>query len=134
MSRIVALAGEGEYESDRTMLPIARAIAADTGATLDYRVPDVLEDYPAFPESSFGDLSVLDGADLLLLYTRFRVLPDAQMAALAAYVERGGRQPIVAVGPTTAERALGLGLEVAAVAEFPTPAGIVAAVQRARRR
>ncbi|QJU55237.1 ThuA domain-containing protein [Herbiconiux sp. KACC 21604] len=93
MTRIVALTGEGEYESDRTMLPIARSIAADTGAELDYRVADVLEDYPEFPESSFGRLDGPEGlgdADLLLLYTRFRVLPDDEMAALAAYVERGG--------------------------------------------
>ncbi|MDO9397360.1 MAG: ThuA domain-containing protein [Herbiconiux sp.] len=93
MTRIVALAGEGEYESDRTMLPIARAIAADTGSELDYRVPSVLEDYPEFPESSFGGLTGpegLEGADLLLLYTRFRVLPDDETAALAAYLDGGG--------------------------------------------
>jgi len=91
MSRIVILAGEGEYQSDLTM----RAVRADLSehvhdATIEYRTPDVLEDYPTFPKSSFGDLSVLRDADLLVVYTRFRVLPDAEMSELADFVERGG--------------------------------------------
>ncbi|WP_382303561.1 ThuA domain-containing protein [Herbiconiux sp. UC225_62] len=90
MTRIVALAGDGEYESDRTMRPIAEGIAADIGASLDYRTPDVLEDYPEFPESSFGGLDTLERADLLLLYTRFRVLPEGEMRALESYFARGG--------------------------------------------
>jgi len=90
VSTIVALAGEGEYESDVTMRPIAEAIARDLGATLDYRTPSVIEDVPDFPESSFGDLDVLADAALVILYTRFRVLPDDEVAALASYLERGG--------------------------------------------
>ena len=90
MTGIVTLAGEGEYESDVTMRPVAEAIARDLGATLDYRTPSVIEDVPDFPESSFRGLDALADADLLLLYTRFRVLPDDEVAALAAYLERGG--------------------------------------------
>jgi len=87
VTSIVVLAGEGEYSSDQTM----KQYAADLGdATVHYRTPDVLPDYPDFPPSTFGDLSVLRDADLLVVYTRFRVLPDAEMAELAAYVERGG--------------------------------------------
>ncbi|MEY9853204.1 type 1 glutamine amidotransferase [Leifsonia sp. EB41] len=90
MTTIVTLAGEGEYESDVTMRPVAEGIARDLGATLDYRTTSVIEDVPDFPESSFGGLDALADADLLLLYTRFRVLPDDEVAALAAYLERGG--------------------------------------------
>ncbi len=90
MTTIVTLAGEGEYESDVTMRPIAEAIARDLGARLDYRTPSVIEDVPDFPESSFGGLDVLAEAKLLILYTRFRVLPEEEVAALAAYLARGG--------------------------------------------
>lgn len=90
MSRIVVLAGEGEYESDRTMRPIAVRMAEAIGSELVYRVPDVLDDVPFFPESRFGSLDELNGADLLVLYTRFRVLPDDELAAIASFVDSGG--------------------------------------------
>jgi type 1 glutamine amidotransferase len=90
VTKIVVLAGEGEYESDVTMRPIANEIARDLTAAVDYRTPSVLDDVPDFPESSFGGLETLADADLLILYTRFRVLPDAELRALAEYLERGG--------------------------------------------
>ena len=85
---IAVLAGEGEYESDQTM----RAVAGDLGRVADvtYLTPDVLPDHPEFPASSFGGLKELERADLLVVYTRFRRLPDEEMARLAAYVDRGG--------------------------------------------
>jgi type 1 glutamine amidotransferase len=88
--RVVVLAGEGEYQSDETMRPVAADLREALSADVTYRVPDVLADFPDFPASSFGDLDVLTTADLLVVYTRFRRLPDAEMAALAAYLERGG--------------------------------------------
>ena len=35
-----------------------------------------------------GDLTVLDDADLVVVYTRFRRIPDSEVAALAAYLAR----------------------------------------------
>ena len=90
MTKVVVLAGEGEYESDETMRPVADAVAADLSATLDYCTPSVLADMPDFPVSSFGGLDTLADTDLLILFTRFRVLPDDEMRALADYLERGG--------------------------------------------
>ncbi|MCU1526639.1 MAG: hypothetical protein JWP75_402 [Frondihabitans sp.] len=90
MSRIVVLAGEGEYESATTMKPVADSIAEHLDAHLTYRTPDVLEDWPSFPSSSFGSLESLHGADLLIFYTRFRILPDAELQALAEYLDQGG--------------------------------------------
>jgi uncharacterized protein len=87
---IVILAGEGEYQSDQTMRGPADDMANELGARVSYLVPDVLPDYPDFPWSSFGDLGVLDTADLLVIYTRFRQLPDAEMHALDTYCARGG--------------------------------------------
>lgn len=91
MTTIVVLAGEGEYESHRTMAGYVGDIRAEfPEAKVLYLVPDMLDDYPEFPDSSFGDLRVLREADLLVVYTRFRVLPDAEMAEIVRYVERGG--------------------------------------------
>jgi uncharacterized protein len=90
MSKIVVLAGEGEYESDVTMRAVAASIGTLDDVEIEYRTPNVLEDWPDFPESSFGGLETLRNADLLVLYTRFRVLPDDEIAAIAEYVRRGG--------------------------------------------
>ncbi|WP_413803721.1 ThuA domain-containing protein [Streptomyces iranensis] len=91
MNSIVILAGEGEYGSHRTMAAYADDVGAELpGAKVHYRVPDVLDDHPDFPASSFGDLGVLADADLLVIYTRFRILPDEQMVQLSDYVRRGG--------------------------------------------
>jgi uncharacterized protein len=90
MKNVVILAGEGEYESDVTMRAVADRIAAQGDVHIDYQTPDVLEDQPEFPTSSFGELTGLADADLLVMYTRFRVLPDEETAAIAEYLERGG--------------------------------------------
>ncbi len=59
MSVIAVLAGEGEYRSIETM----RQYSDDqvrAGHRVEYRTPDVLDDLPEFPESSFGDLGILE--------------------------------------------------------------------------
>ena len=90
MPKIVFLVGEGEYESDRTMRPVADRFEQEFGAPVVYRTPDVLEDMPNFPAQSFRDLRALDDADLLVVYTRWRRLPDAEMQAIVDYCARGG--------------------------------------------
>lgn len=90
MTKIVFLAGEGEYESYRTMRPIADLFEQQLDAAVTYKTPDVLEDMPDFPAQSFGDLSDLRTADLLVVYTRWRQLPDAEMQEIADYCSRGG--------------------------------------------
>lgn len=90
MIKVVVLAGEGEYESDATMQPVAAAIGSRLDAEVMYRSPNVLEDWPSFPASSFGSLQQLDGADLLVLYTRFRILPDSELEDLANFLDGGG--------------------------------------------
>lgn len=65
MTRILMLAGEGEYESDRTMAGVADELRRQLpGVVVVYRTANLLEDMPAFPASSFGDLTALRDADL----------------------------------------------------------------------
>lgn len=54
MARIFFLVGEGEYESDRTMRPIAKLMEKELGAEVVYKTPDELADMPDFPKQSFG--------------------------------------------------------------------------------
>ncbi|WP_369371214.1 ThuA domain-containing protein [Promicromonospora sp. Populi] len=95
MTRIVALASAGEYNPEVTLPRVAGRIAVATHARLDVRTSDIAEDVPDFPLSTFGDLSVLDDADLLILALRFRNVSDDELAALAAYVDSG--RPIIAL-------------------------------------
>jgi type 1 glutamine amidotransferase len=90
MSTIVVLAGEGEYESDRTMRAVADDLHHELGARVVYRTPDVLEDMPNFPCSTFGGLDDLRNADLMVIYTRFRILPDEEMRRIVDFCGQGG--------------------------------------------
>jgi uncharacterized protein len=97
--RIVVLAGEPEYDAHETMVSVADEFARAVGATVEFRVPDVIEDEPDFPLSTFGDLGVLDDADLLVVYTRFRNLADADMRALERYL--AGTRPVIGLRTST---------------------------------
>jgi hypothetical protein len=96
MTRVTILAGEGEYGSHEAMRIVAADLREQLGAEISYRTPDVLDDYPEFPESTFGGLDELRTADLLVIYTRFRRLPDDEMAALRDY---GG--PVIGLRTST---------------------------------
>jgi len=95
MSTIVALAGAGEYAPETTLPPVAERLAHATGSLLALRVSDIAEDVPDFPVSTFGDLSVLREADLLVLALRFRHLHDDELALFKEYVDSG--HPILAL-------------------------------------
>jgi hypothetical protein len=88
--RVIALAGEPEYDAHHTMRPLLAEIADELDLAVDYRTPSVVPDEPEFPVSSFGGLAALDDADLLVVYTRFRRLPDEEMEALDRFLARGG--------------------------------------------
>lgn len=95
MTTIVALAGAGEYEPQTTLPPVAGRIARATDARLIIRCSDIAEDVPDFPRSTFGDISALREADLLILALRFRNLDDDEYAELAAYAATG--RPLIAL-------------------------------------
>jgi len=88
MSRILIAAGEPEYESHETMSSFARDWRI-AGHDVDLCTPTVIDDEPDFPTSEFTGLEALPAADLLVIYTRFRVLPDQQMSLLGDYLDDG---------------------------------------------
>lgn len=90
MTGVVMLVGDPEYDSHRTMPVIAADWERRLGVRVRVHQSSVVEDMPDFPLSSFGDLSDLEDAALLVVYTRFRRIPDAEAAAIDGYLRRGG--------------------------------------------
>ena len=98
--RIVFMTGDEEYRSEEGMPQLARILARlGCHCTVLFAIepktgvidPGVLDNIPG--------LEALDAADLLVIFTRFRNLPDAQMKHVADYVESG--RPIVALRTAT---------------------------------
>lgn len=89
---IVLVSGDEEYRSEEALPQLGAILATRHG--FDCRVcfaidpetgtidPDVTDNIPG--------LEALADADLLILQTRFRNLPDEQMRHIVAYLERGG--------------------------------------------
>jgi type 1 glutamine amidotransferase len=98
--RIVLVSGDEEYRSEQALPQLARILA---GHGFDCTVLFAIDpkDGTINPNysSNIPGLETLDSADLLILMTRFRDLPDAQMKHFVDYVESG--RPIVALRTAT---------------------------------
>lgn len=99
-TRIVFVTGDEEYRSEQGMPQLARILARlGCHCTVLFAIdpktgtiaPDVRDNIPG--------LHLLAAADLMVLFTRFRDLPDAQMQHVVDYVESG--RPIVALRTAT---------------------------------
>jgi hypothetical protein len=98
---VVLVAGDEEYRSEEALPMLARILAVRHG----FRCTVL---FSKDPESGTIDpgarghipgLAALGDADLLVLFTRFRRLPDADMAHIVDYVERG--QPLIGIRTAT---------------------------------
>ena len=97
---VVLIAGDDEYRSEELLPQLGRILAARHGATCT-----VL--FAVDPKTGFIDpaannipgLAALDKADLMVIFTRFRELPDEQMKHLVDYIESG--RPIVGLRTAT---------------------------------
>ncbi|MCP4784660.1 MAG: c-type cytochrome [Fuerstiella sp.] len=97
---VVLISGDEEYRSEEAMPMLAKilsqrfgfrctvlfAINKETGA-ID---PNVTDNIPG--------LSTLETADLMIVFTRFRVLPDEQMKHVDAYLRTG--KPVIGIRPS----------------------------------
>ena len=96
---IVFVLGEPEYESHLTMPHVAEEWAKQEGIKATLCITDTIPDNPDFPESHFQGLEALADADLMVIYTRFRVLPAEQMDLLKSYLDSG--RPVVGLRTST---------------------------------
>ncbi len=99
--RIVLISGDEEYRSEESLPQLAKILHKYHGfrCTVLYAInrktgaidPEQLDNIPG--------LAALDTADLMLIATRFRDLPDEQMKHIADYVESG--RPIIGLRTAT---------------------------------
>ena len=93
---LVFMVGEGEYRSEVTMPALAQVLKEHYGFRTTVLIDNELHGGDG---NNIDGLEVLETADLLVLYLRFRQLPDDQLTLLQKYIDRGG--PIVAFRTTT---------------------------------
>lgn len=99
---IVLVSGDEEYRSEEALPQLARILADRHG--FDCTVlfaqnpekPGLID--PNYVKNIPG-LEALEQADLMVLFTRFRALPDEQMAYFEQYLEAG--KPLVAIRTAT---------------------------------
>jgi hypothetical protein len=97
---VVLVSGDEEYRSEEALPQLAKILAKRHGfdCTVLFAVDDKGVIDPNRNDNIPG-LDALDKADLLVLFTRFRDLPDDQMKHIVDYVNSG--RPIVAMRTAT---------------------------------
>jgi hypothetical protein len=99
--KIVFVTGDEEYRSEEGLPQLAKILAVRHGfhCTVLFAVDP--KDGTINPNQSdnIPGLEALDSADLMVILTRFRDLPDDQMQHIVRYVESG--KPIVALRTST---------------------------------
>jgi type 1 glutamine amidotransferase len=104
--RIVLVSGDEEYRSEQALPQLARILSERHGfdCTVLFAIDPATGAIDPNRNDNIPGLEALDSADLMILFTRFRDLPDAQMKHLVDYVESG--RPVV--GMRTATHAFNL--------------------------
>jgi len=98
---VVLVSGDEEYRSEETLPELAQILAAHHGFKCTVLFAIDPDDGTINPNQSdnIPGLEALRDADLLVLFTRFRRLPEAQMKELVDYIESG--RPIIGMRTAT---------------------------------
>jgi hypothetical protein len=99
--RIVLISGDEEYRSEEVLPQLGKILATHHGfkCTVLFPVnPDTGHIDPNHTRNIPG-LAALDDADLMIIFTRFRDLPDAQMEHIERYLKAGG--PVIGMRTAT---------------------------------
>src|SRR5437667_7835302 len=99
--RIVLVRGDEEYRSEQALPQLARILSYRHGFDCTVLFAIDPKDGTINPNQSdnIPGLEALDSSDLMILFTRFRNLPDTQMKHIVDYVESG--RPVVAMRTAT---------------------------------
>jgi type 1 glutamine amidotransferase len=99
--RIVLVSGDEEYRSEQALPQLARILSQHHGFDCTVLFAIDPQDGTINPNQSdnIPGLETLDSADLMILFTRFRNLPDVQMKHIVDYVESG--RPVIAMRTAT---------------------------------
>ncbi len=86
--RIVLVGGDEEYRSEEALPMLAKILSTHHGfdCTVLFAInPETGEIDPEY-QTHIPGLEALDDADLMLVFTRFRELPDDQMKHIVDYI------------------------------------------------
>ena len=98
---IVLISGDDEYRSEEAMPQLARILSKHHGfkTTVLFAIDPESRDVSPERKDNIPGLEALKSADLMILFTRFRDLPDEQMRYIVDYVESG--KPIIGIRTAT---------------------------------
>ena len=103
---VVLVSGDEEYRSEEALPQLGKILSVRHGFKCTVLFPIDPETGAIHPDTNnnIPGLEALDSADLMIIATRFRNLPDEQMQHIVDYVESG--RPII--GMRTATHAFNL--------------------------
>jgi len=97
---VVLIAGDHEYRSEETIPQLAKILAKHHGFKCTVLFTQDPKDSTINPNiDNIPGLEALKSADLMIMFLRFRNLPDDQMGPLADYIESG--RPIIGLRTST---------------------------------
>ncbi len=102
MPHVVLISGDEEYRSEEAIPQLAKILSERHGFKCtvlfaqDPKNPGIVD--PNFVGNIPG-LQALESADMMVLFTRFRALPDEQMAYIDAYLKSG--KPVMGMRTST---------------------------------
>ena len=98
---IVFVTGDEEYRSEEAMAQIAKILAIHHGfkCSVLFAMDNKTGQINPIILNNIAGLEALDRADLMVLFTRFRELPDEQMKYIIDYTNSG--KPIIGVRTST---------------------------------
>jgi type 1 glutamine amidotransferase len=97
---IVLVSGDEEYRSEEALPQLGKILAKHHGFKCTVLFPIDPKDGTINPNvSNIPGLEAVDNADLLVVFLRFRDLPDEQMKHLVDYIESG--RPVIGIRTST---------------------------------
>ena len=99
--KVVLISGDEEYRSEEALSQLAKILARHHGfdCTVLYAIDPANGQINPNTNDNIPGLEKLAGADLMVIATRFRNLPDEQMAHIDAYLKAG--KPVVGMRTAT---------------------------------
>jgi type 1 glutamine amidotransferase len=99
--RVLLVSGDDEYRSEEALPMLGEVLAARHGfaCRVTFSIDPETGEIDPEEKVNLPGLDALERADVLVLFTRFRRLSDADMARVAAYVESG--RPLIAIRTAT---------------------------------
>ncbi len=91
-THIVLISGDEEYRSEEALPQLGKILAVRHGfkCTVLFAIDPETNQIDPNQRENIPGLHALESADLMIIATRFRNLPDEQMRYIAEYVEAGG--------------------------------------------